>query len=163
MEFDYQFLLLTPEFFQIHPPEQYPELLQKESRVYNCLVIDTMYDYYICIPFRTEMHHKNGYKFKASKRSRAHQSGLDYSKIVILKDSSFLSSDSAIVDDDEYNETVTHIRQIAKGASNYVQNYVLHVQGDALLDPHDFLWRYGFSTLKYFHEELGLTLQSSKR
>ena len=156
MEFDYQILSLAPEFFKTHPVDQFPELLQKDTRAYNCLVLDTMYDYFICIPFRTEMHHKNGYKFKNSKRARRHQSGLDYSKIVILTDAALLSSLPAIVDSDEYNETVKNIQAIAKDAADYVTTYTRHMNGEAPLHSYNFQWKYAYSTLQYFHAELGL-------
>lgn len=84
-EYVYQILNLTDRFYKDYSLKEYDELLQKDKRAYNCLLIETHFDYYICIPFRTEISHKYAYKFKYSLRSRRHNSGLDYTKMIIVK------------------------------------------------------------------------------
>ncbi len=120
MEFDYQVLRLSEYFYNDYDNDQYPEMMLKNSRAYNCLLIDLHYDYFLCIPFRTEVRHRNAYRFKKSKRSRNHQSGLDYSKILIICDLEYLESEDAIVDSDEYHEMVENITRIARQADRYV-------------------------------------------
>ena len=46
--------------------------------------MQTHYNYYICVPYRTEITHSYAYHFRKSARSRKHHSGLDYSKLVII-------------------------------------------------------------------------------
>ena len=62
------------------------ELLKKKERRYACLLIQSHYGYFICIPYRTEISHKYAYHFRKSSRSQKHRSGLDYTKIAIIKD-----------------------------------------------------------------------------
>lgn len=40
---------------------------------------------YICVPFRSHIHHKNAFLFKNTERSKADSSGLDYSKTVLIR------------------------------------------------------------------------------
>lgn len=152
MEFDFQILKLTKKFYRDYPKNKYPELLEKNSRAYNCLLLETNYDYFLCIPFRSSMKHSNGYKFQYSARSKRCQSGLDYSKIVIVVDPQYLSNSHPIIDGDEYNETAVHIRKISKSAGQYVSSYIKIIKNRSKIPL-----RYKFSTLKYFHKELGIT------
>ena len=101
MDFDYQILRLTKDFYSAYADHNiYGELMLKENRAYNCLLIDLYYDYFLCIPYRTDIRHKNAFKFRKSSRSRTHQSGLDYSKMVIVKNSEYLEAKDAIIDHD---------------------------------------------------------------
>ena len=43
--------------------------------------------------------------FKGTQRSKRTKSGLDYSKLVLIKDNEYLDNKKAIVDKDEFNET----------------------------------------------------------
>lgn len=76
-ESDYQILKLTDSFYEKYPNPPCREILKKRQRAYNCLLFQTHYDYFICIPFRTEISHGYAYHFKKSARSRVHKSGLD--------------------------------------------------------------------------------------
>lgn len=40
---------------------------------------------YICVPFRSHIHHKNAFLFKNTERSKIDSSGLDYSKTVLIR------------------------------------------------------------------------------
>lgn len=48
-------------------------------------------------------------QFKNSIRSRKSKSGLDYSKMVIIENSDYLSTQNAVIDTDEYKETRQNI------------------------------------------------------
>ena len=158
MEYLSQVYLLSSQFIQDYPLKTHPELMHKSGRPYACLLIETHDNYYICIPFRSSINHKNAYLFKSTKRSQRTRSGLDYSKIVIINNSDYIDSISpAIVDQDEYNEMMSNLPQIVKEAISYVDAYIHHVTGTHLLHPKQFARRYGFSTLQYFHDELGIT------
>lgn len=63
-ENDFQILRLSDAFFIAYPNPPYTEILQKRERAYNCLLFQSNYDYFICIPFRTEITHpKRCYAF----------------------------------------------------------------------------------------------------
>ena len=83
-------------------------------------------------------------------------SGLDYTKMVVISNYAYIDSDSAVVDDDEYIETVQNIKRIARQAQRFVEDYILHEKKVNLLNPAEYDRRYRFSPLKYFHKELGL-------
>ena len=85
MEIDYAVYSLSDEFYEKYPNPPYKELLKKKERRYACLLIQSHYGYFICIPYRTEISHKYAYHFRKSSRSQKHRSGLDYTKIAYYK------------------------------------------------------------------------------
>ncbi len=88
--FDYQILNLTDNFYHDYPNPPYKEILKKNDRPYNCLLLQSHYGYFICIPYRSNIQHKFAFKFKNSERSKKTKSGLDYSKMVIIKDKEYI-------------------------------------------------------------------------
>ena len=132
MEIDYAVYSLSDRFYEKYPNPPYKELLKKKERGYACLLIQSHYGYFICIPYRTEISHKYAYHFRKSSRSQKHKSGLDYTKIAIIKD----------------------IYYIAEKAEQYIEEYKKHISGENTLDKREFRRKYGWSTLKYFHKEL---------
>ena len=149
--------LLSPKFLQDYPHTQYPEIMRKHGRPYSCLIIDTHDDYYICIPFRSSISHNQAFLFKNTQRSKSSRSGLDYKKMVLIKDESYFDkATAAIVDSDEYKEAITNLEKIASEAAQYVDDYIAHVTGTTPLHHREFDRKYRFSTLPYFHDILGL-------
>ena len=153
-ENDYQILKLTESFYNAYPNPPYSEILKKKQRSYNCLLFQTHYDYFICIPYRSEINHKYAFHFTDTFRSRTHKSGLDYSKIVIITKTDYIDVSGAIIDKDEFNETMVNLERIKKEALDFVEDYVAHMNGIRLLHKKEFDRRYRFSPLKYFHNEL---------
>ena len=68
----------------------------------------------------------------------------------------YLDNIDAIIDKDEFNETVKHFDKIKQDALKYVEDYVAHINGSKSIHPAEFKRKYNYSTLKYFHKELGL-------
>lgn len=160
-DFDYQVLKLTKEFYIDYSKDAYPEILRKETRPYTCLLIQSHYGYFICVPYRTHVGHKHSYKFKADKSSKKSskekQSGLDFSKIVIITNYSYLDNKDAIIDKQQYNETRLNIEYIKNDAQEYIDDYVDTLLGrKCKYDSIEFERTYKFSTLRYFHRELGI-------
>ena len=156
-ENDYQILKLTDVFYQAYPNPPYKEILKKNQRAYNCLLFQSHYDYFICIPYRSEINHKYAFHFSNTVRSRAHKSGLDYSKIVIIDKTEYIDSVSAIIDKNEFNETMVNLERIKKEALEFVEDYIFHMNGIKKLHKREFDRRYTFSPLQYFHNELGIS------
>ena len=148
-ESDYQILKLTDVFYREYPNPLYNEILKKNNRAYNCLLFQSHYDYFICIPYRSEISHKYAFHFTNTTRSKEHKSGLDYSKIVIITKTDYIDSVDAIIDKDEFKETMVNLKQIKKEALDFVEDYVLHMKGIKMLHEREFERRYGFSSLKY--------------
>lgn len=155
-ENDYQILKLTDFFYDAYPNPPYKEILKKRQRAYNCLLFQTHYNYFICIPYRTEIRHSYAFHFKTTERAKIHKSGLDYSKIVIIDKTQYIDSVDAIIDKDEFNETMVNLEKIKKEALDFVEDYVAHMRGVKRLHKREFDRRYSFSPLKYFHKELGI-------
>ncbi|MCI5640701.1 MAG: hypothetical protein MR316_06970 [Lachnospiraceae bacterium] len=153
---DYQILRLTDQFYKAYPNPPYKEILQKDGRAYNCLLFQTHYNFFICIPYRSEITHKYAYHFRGTNRSKRHKSGLDYTKIVIIAKNEYIDSANAIIDKDEFNETMIHLDKIKRDALIYVEDYMKHVTKQQMLDLHEFRRRYAFSPLQYFHKELNI-------
>lgn len=153
---DYQILYLTDKFYNDYPNPPYIEILKKKQRPYNCLLFQSHYDYFICIPYRSEITHAYAYHFKNSARSRQCKSGLDYTKIVIINHTKYISNKDALVDQDEYKETMINLERIKREALKFTEDYITHVIGTKPLHPSEYRRRYQFSSLKYFHKELGI-------
>lgn len=157
--FDYQILNLTQSFFDDYPDPPYTEIVRKSGRPYNCLLIQSHYGYFICIPYRSHINHRYAYRFRYSLRSKKVKSGLDYSKIVIVTDGKYIGTRDAIIDKDEYNETRDNIEYIKIDSQRYVAEYVGYILGRATrYDAKEFARIYQYSTLQYFHKELGITV-----
>lgn len=114
--FDYQVLSLTQQFYADYPDPPYKEIVRKSNRPYNCLLLQSHYGYFICIPYRSHINHKYSFKFKNSVRSRRASSGLDYSKIIIVTNNAYIGETDAIIDKDEFNETRDNIEYIKNDA-----------------------------------------------
>ena len=155
-ESDFQILRLTDDFYNAYPNPPNTEILMKRKRAYNCILFQSHYDYFICVPFRTEISHTYAYHFKNSKRSKNHKSGLDYTKIIIINKSEYIDNVGALVDQDEYTETVSNIKRIKREALEYVEGYISHVNGTKVLHVKEFTRRYAYSTLKHFHDTLAI-------
>ena len=152
----YHIYRLSEKSFQKYSAISNSEVLLKRERPYNCLLIKTKFDYFICIPYRTEIRHKEAFFFKKSQRAQTHKSGLDYSKIVIIDDLSYIDQSPVIIDKDEFTETRLNIGKIAQQASSYIDTYVNHCNGTKVISKATFLRKYKYSTLKNFHKELGI-------
>lgn len=153
-EGDYQILKLTDLFYDTYPNPPYFEILKKRQRAYNCLLFQSHYDYFICIPFRSEITHSYAYRFRNSVRSRNHNSGLDYTKMLIIREPNYIDIQGAIIDNDEYKETMINLEVIKQEGLKFVEDYVEHIKEIQLLHPAEFRRRYNYSPLKYFHNEL---------
>ena len=159
-ENDYQIIKLSPRFYSDYPNPPFTELEQKENRQYTCLLFQTHYDFFICIPFRSNIKHKYAFHFKHSIRAQTNKSGLDYSKIVIISKTEYLDNKQGYIDKDEFLEMKRHFTFIKRQALSYVEDYMNHLNGSHMLHPQEFKRRYQFSTLPYFHSQLSLTSPS---
>lgn len=130
----------------------------KDKRPYGCLLIKTHNDYYIYVPFRSHIHHKNAFLFKNTERSKTDSSGLDYSKTVLIRPEDYdkYLIENAVVDTDEYKAVRMNIYKIEKQISKYIEGYVKSVSDFENADKKSFERKYKYSTLKYFHDILGI-------
>lgn len=146
---------LSNSFYNYYDAQKYPELLTKTERGYNIIIlhIETI-NGLVCLPFRSNMNHNIGYRFRHTVRSRTHHSGIDFSKLVIIDNSSFVG-DEILIDTDEYNEFIKHKNMIHSEAIKYINRYRELVINNRT-ESREFQKKYRYSTLKYFHEFLDL-------
>lgn len=155
MEYIAEVYSLSAQFFADYPSNQYPEIAIKKNRPYSCLLIEYMDDLFICIPFRSHVRHPYAYHFKTSFRSQRSQSGLDYTKSILIKNNDYLDTATpAIVDQDEYKETMTNLPRIVREVFAYISDYKDDLNGIQKLHPKEWRRRYGCSTLPYFDDIL---------
>lgn len=55
MEYDFEIYRLSAKFIADYPTTKYPELMYKNARPYNCLLLESHDNYFICIPFRSHI------------------------------------------------------------------------------------------------------------
>lgn len=85
------------------------------------------------------------------------KSGLNYSKIAIIKDMDYFDlSTKAIVAQDEFNEMMKNLPVIVQKAIDYVDTYINHINGPVSVHPREFSRKYQYSALIYFHHIMGI-------
>jgi protein AbiQ len=132
---------------------QYDEILTKENRPYYVLLLELDGLTY-AIPLRSHITHS--YCFVAD-NSSGQNSGLDYSKAVVIMDTiQYIDPAPVTIRQHEYNVYKQHEYLIKKQFSSYVALYKKEIRrrlkNPAL--PASALCNY--ASLKYFHKELGL-------
>ena len=133
-------------------PKCYVRLKMVDKKIILKIII------YICVPFRSHIHHKNAFLFKNTERSKTDSSGLDYSKTVLIRPEDYdkYLTENAVVDTDEYKAVRMSIYKIEKQISKYIEGYVKSVSDFENADKKSFEQKYKYSTLKYFHDILGI-------
>lgn len=142
---------LSAEFYKDYDLVGYPEMENKQNRPYMVLVVKIEKNIF-ALPLRTNIRHNYGYKFKTSDRETASCTGIDYTKAVIINDQKYIG-EAASINDKEYVEIDRNAHRIIAGFRRYLNGYIrLQKNGGTPYDQK----RYRYSTLKYFHIELGL-------
>lgn len=151
MKVKYNLVYLSDEFYYKYNTEKFPEIEHKKERPYLVMLVKINENTF-AIPFRTNVKHRFCYKFKNSSRNTYSSTGLDYSKAVIVNDENFIGA-NAFIDNKEYVELNNKYFFIIKQFTQYVDGYIKVMNGNG--NKFDLL-KYKYSTLKYFHSELGL-------
>lgn len=138
---------LTTLFFSTYA--NYPEILQKSGRQY-CIALLLVDGIKFAIPFRTNIGHNHCYLFSNSPRGES--SGLDFTKAVIITDDVYIGQD-AIIESAEYSEFINKRAVIANRFENFINDYKQWVKDPAYHHAQDVI---AFSSLQYFHKELGI-------
>ena len=129
------------------------EILTKEDRPYYVLLLELNNIIY-AIPLRSHITHPYCY---IADKSNGQNSGIDYSKAIVITDSTkYLDPAPVTIRQHEYNVLKQKEYLIKKQFSSYVKSYKKEIQRRQKNPsiPVSMLCRY--STLKYFHKELGL-------
>ena len=148
---EYKLNYLTAKFYQKYNSTDYPEIENKDYRPYIVMLVK-IEDNTFAIPFRTNVRHNNCYKFKNSTRQTDSITGLDYTKAVIVNDSTYIGLEARI-NDREYTELNDSYGFILSQFRSYVRGYIEFKNGKT---SHYNIRRYRYTTLQYFHKELGI-------
>lgn len=136
-----QLKILSEKFYSTY--SHCEELLKKANRPYACLTIE-LGGILFAIPFRHHIRHQ--YAFHT-----IGEAGLDYTKSVIITDSSFLSDDEPSIESKEFAIIKREEQKIRYGLSKYVNQYKRAMKHRNNPRSKNILQ---YSTLKYFEKYL---------
>ena len=142
---------LSKNFYEKYNADAYPEIEYKKQRPYIVLLIQVDGNTF-ALPLRTNIKHSSCYKFRYSSRPTESITGIDFSKAVIVNDETYIG-DVAEMDNKEYVELSDRIVFIINKFRTYLKGYYLFVSGKA--HPQQ-AKQYRYTTLQYFHKELGI-------
>lgn len=132
-----RFILLSDKFYQSYG--KYREILQKDGRPYACLEVE-IDGIRFAIPFRHHIPHK--YAFFTYDTC-----GLDYTKAVVIKDESMISSEIPTIEQKEFNFLKGKDSRVESGMRQY---YKLLKNALRYRDNPRYANILRFSALKYF-------------
>lgn len=127
-----------------------PEILQK-NRGYG-IVFLTINTLIYAIPLRSNLNHSSGFKtiFVKNHYNKGSWNGLDYSKALIVEMNDIDATVFKLREKKEFDKIQKNQKKIEAEFEKYVSDYIQSVK-DKTIDE-----RFKFSTLQYFHAELGL-------
>lgn len=136
---------LSDEFYKDYPHTKYSEMECKPGRPYVVLLLE-IDGVKFAIPLRTNIRHSYCYKFRTSNRETESNTGIDYSKAVVISKASYLGEETDI-NDKEYLELQEKTYFIISKFKKYVEGYIDYKRngGNEYIAK-----RYRFSTLNYF-------------
>lgn len=141
------YVFLTEDFYSRYNDTDYPEIERKSTRPYIMIQI-TINGLDFGIPLRSGINHK--YALWTNKKKHC---GADYSKAVLISDAKYIDSKSPYVRQDEHNALKGKEYLLKKGFEGYIDTYkeaLEHLD----IERNKKLCQY--STLQYFHKELGI-------
>lgn len=149
---------LSRDFYIDYDGNRFPEILRKIDRPYIVIIVKIDSNIF-AIPFRTNIRHKSGFKFTRTCRDTRSVTGLDFSKSVIVNDSRYIGEETTI-DNLEYTDLNNQIKFIIQRFTTYINGYKRY----AASELNEFESRkYKYTTLKYFHKELGIVSENENK
>jgi len=128
---------------------QHEQVLGKPGRGYGLIYVKIK-SIIFAIPLRSNLNHPYGLKTILDKSSGL-WNGVDYSKALIVKEDDLNSEAFKPRHDDEYNKIQKSEKKIIKNFTKYLEGYISMV-----MENQETKREYRFTTLQYFHAELGL-------
>lgn len=147
--------LLTDCFFEDYPHDLYKELEYKKDRPYLVLLIK-IDGLTFALPFRTNISHNYCFAFKKTGKKSNNKTGIDFTKAIILNKEEYIGKE-AFIDLLEFKEVKTNENLIINRFISFLSKYK-----EIMNEPNKSIYEYErfskYSTLKYFHKELGIWL-----
>lgn len=136
-------VLLSDEFYKTY--SDCPEIMRKYNRPYVCLEV-RIDELTFAIPLRHHIPHRHCFP-------TIENSGLDYTKAVVISRSDYLRNERPTIEQKEYNLIKKSEHRIEQGMRKYLKLYRSAWQ---YRDNPEYQKILHWSTLQYFHKELGL-------
>ena len=143
-----KFVFLSDDFYKDYDTNTYKEILKKDSRPYVMFIIkiDNI-DY--AVPFRTNINHKFAYFTNPPKKC-----GIDYKKAIVVTKSNYLDeSKYVLVNQREYINIRENEDVIIKEFKDYLKKYKKAIKKLSVKRNYEIC---KFSSLEYFHKEMGI-------
>ena len=141
------YTFLSKKFFEDHPQGAFPEMETKQNRPY-VLVVVNLRGCRWGLPMRSNIKHNTCFW-----TDKANRCGVDYTKAVLLDDERYLDKASR-----PYVRSHERQRLTGKEAvlANQFERYVHNYKQDFLSGKRQHSPASRFSTLQYYHKEIGL-------
>jgi protein AbiQ len=138
---------LTPVFYSAF--KDCKEILVKQQRPYYVVLLDIGTERY-AIPLRSHIRHRDSFIADGK------ESGLDFSKTVVITEMRYISSSPVTIRQQEFNFLKQHEYAIKSRFTAYVKRYKKQA-AHHIKNPSSPLPAFcAYSTLQYFHKELGI-------
>ena len=148
---NFEIHMLKQSFFNKYPHYDYEEILEKEYRPYF-IFKDLINDCTFAVPFRTQIKHNNLFEVKSSTRKSDGKVGLDFSKAVVVQNEDI--GRFAGIENHEYREIEHSFAHIFLKFNRYLNAYKAFALSEEK-DPRA-INKFRYSSLPYFHNELGI-------
>lgn len=123
------------------------QVLQK-NRGYGVITI-TVRNMTFAIPLRSNLNHPNGLK---TIKVGPFWNGLDYSKALLVEDADFRQESFVLREQKEYDKIIKNKDKVFKEFCEYLSEYIEYASAEERV----FNRKFQFTTLQYFHNELGI-------
>ncbi len=141
-----KYIFLNDKFYNEHTQDKYPQLELKQKRPYIHIQIEKDGQKF-ALPLRSNISHP--YAFLTD---RANQCGVDYSKAVPITDDD-IDTAKPFIRPNEHKKLIGKEYRIKKGFEKYIQTYINALSDKKYEHRKEIL---AYSSLQYFHEELGI-------
>ncbi|EOE1187537.1 hypothetical protein ACKAAV_003698 [Proteus mirabilis] len=132
-----------------HRLTQHEQVLDKPGRGYGLIYVKIK-SIIFAIPLRSNLNHPYGLKTILDETLGV-WNGVDYSKALIVKEDDLNPEAFKPRREDEYNKIQKNEAKIIKNFTKYLEGYISMV-----MENQEMKREYKFTTLQYFHAELGL-------
>ena len=138
---------LTADFYTDY--SHCSEILSDPQRPY-CVIILVVEGLKFAVPFRTNINHNSCFLFSGSPRGG--NSGIDFSKSVVIIDNKYVGN-VTFIDSYEYREFINKKAIILNRFKKFIEDYKIWVNNPEYYHQENLIM---YSSLQYFHTELGI-------
>jgi protein AbiQ len=125
-----------------------PQVLQK-NRGYGIIAI-TVRNITFAVPLRSNLNHPNGLKTIFIKGA---WNGLDYTKALLVEEADITQESFQLREQKEFDKIIKNKDKIINEFSQYVTDYIAYASSKNKV----FEQMFQYTTLQYFHNELGIS------